>query len=158
MLILPSLEYNGHLPPLVLPSLRTAFPLAFHASSGVNHPRLGLLHAASGVNKPRLGLIHGASGVNKPCLGLIHASSGVNKPRLGQLHAASGVNQPCLGQLNAASGVNQPRLGQLHDASAPEGISGLSFDSPFLSPLLLFFCLVLLLFLSCHFSANGPFS
>ena len=37
------------------------------------------------------------------------------------------------------------------------GISGLSFDSPFLSPLL-FFCLVLLLFLSCHFSANGPFS
>ena len=31
-------------------------------------------------------------------------------------------------------------------------ISGLSFDSPFLS--LVFFCLVLLLFLSCHFSAN----
>ena len=37
------------------------------------------------------------------------------------------------------------------------GISGLSFDSPFLSSLL-FFCLVLLLFLSCHFSTNGPFS
>ena len=31
------------------------------------------------------------------------------------------------------------------------GISGLSFDSPFLSPLL-FFCTVLLLFLSCPFS------
>ena len=38
------------------------------------------------------------------------------------------------------------------------GISGLSFDSPFLSPFVLFFCLVLLLFLSCHFSANVPFS
>ena len=37
------------------------------------------------------------------------------------------------------------------------GISGLSFDSSFLSPLL-FFCLVLLLFLSRQFSANGPFS
>ena len=37
------------------------------------------------------------------------------------------------------------------------GISGLSFDSPFLSPLLSF-SIVLLLFLSCHFSANGPFS
>ena len=35
-------------------------------------------------------------------------------------------------------------------------ISGLSFDFPFLSPL--FFCLVLLLFLSDHFSADGPFS
>ena len=34
------------------------------------------------------------------------------------------------------------------------GISGLLFDSPFLSPLL-FFCQVLLLFLSCHFSAYG---
>ena len=32
----------------------------------------------------------------------------------------------------------------------PSGISGPSFESPFLSPLL-FFCLVLLLFLSCHF-------
>ena len=31
------------------------------------------------------------------------------------------------------------------------GISGLSFDSPFLSPLL-FFCAVLMLFLSCPFS------
>jgi len=37
------------------------------------------------------------------------------------------------------------------------GISGPSFDSPVLSPVL-FFTLVLLLFLSCHFSANGPFS
>ena len=37
------------------------------------------------------------------------------------------------------------------------GISGLLFDSSFLPPVL-FFCLVLLLFLSCHFSANGPFS
>ena len=36
------------------------------------------------------------------------------------------------------------------------GISGLSLDSPFLSPLL-FFCLVLLLSPSCHFSAHGPF-
>ena len=36
-------------------------------------------------------------------------------------------------------------------------ISGPSFKSPFLSPLL-FFCLVLTLFLSCHFSADGPFS
>ena len=45
----------------------------------------------------------------------------------------------------------------MSDVSFLSGISGLSFDSPFLSPLL-FFCLVLLLFLSCHFSANGPFS
>ena len=37
--------------------------------------------------------------------------------------------------------------------SVLSGISGLSFDSPFL-----FFYLVLLLFLSCHFSANCPFS
>ena len=36
-------------------------------------------------------------------------------------------------------------------------ISGLSFDSHFLSPFL-FFCLVLSLFLPRHFSANGPFS
>ena len=36
-------------------------------------------------------------------------------------------------------------------------VSGLSSDSRFLSPIL-FFCLVILLFLSCHFSANGPFS
>ena len=49
------------------------------------------------------------------------------------------------------------RLG-MSDVHLLSGISGLSFDSPFLSPLLLFFCLVLLLFLSCHFSANGPFS
>ena len=32
------------------------------------------------------------------------------------------------------------------------GISGLSFDSPFLSPVVALFCLVLLPFLSCHFS------
>ena len=32
-----------------------------------------------------------------------------------------------------------------------------SFDSLFVS-VLSFFCLVLLLFTSCHFSANGPFS
>ena len=37
------------------------------------------------------------------------------------------------------------------------GILELSFDSPFLSTLL-FFCLVLLLFPSRHFSGNGPFS
>ena len=46
----------------------------------------------------------------------------------------------------------------MSDIPLLSGISGLSFDSPFLSPLLFFFCLVLLLFLSCHFSANGPFS
>ena len=45
----------------------------------------------------------------------------------------------------------------MSDVPLLSGISGLSFDSPFLSPLLFFFCLVLLLFLSCHFSANGPF-
>ena len=39
----------------------------------------------------------------------------------------------------------------------PPGILGLLFDSPFLSPLL-FFLQVLPLFLSWHFSANGPFS
>ena len=37
------------------------------------------------------------------------------------------------------------------------GISGLSFDSTFLSPFFSF-CLVLLCFLYCHFSANDPFS
>ena len=36
------------------------------------------------------------------------------------------------------------------------GFSRLWFDAPFLFPVL-FFCLVLLLFLSWHFSANGPF-
>ena len=39
----------------------------------------------------------------------------------------------------------------MSDVTLLSGISGLSFDSPFLSPLLFFFCLVLLLFLSCHF-------
>ena len=40
------------------------------------------------------------------------------------------------------------------------GISGISFGSHFLSRELIFFslCLVLFLFLSCHCSANGPFS
>ena len=37
------------------------------------------------------------------------------------------------------------------------GISGLSFDSPFLSPLL-FFCLVSLHFWFGHFFVKGPFS
>ena len=47
----------------------------------------------------------------------------------------------------------------MSDVTLLSGISGLSFDSPFLSPVFfVFFCLVLLLFLSCHFSANGPFS
>ena len=41
------------------------------------------------------------------------------------------------------------RLG-ISDGSPPSGISGLSFDSTFLSPFL-FFCLVFFLFLSCHF-------
>ena len=45
----------------------------------------------------------------------------------------------------------------MSDVSLLSGISGLSFDSLFLS-LLSFFCLVLLLLLFCHFSANGPFS
>ena len=51
--------------------------------------------------------------------------------------------------------------GMLH-VTLLSGISGLSFDSPFLSPLFFLFFLfflpwLLLLFLSCHFSANGPF-
>ena len=45
----------------------------------------------------------------------------------------------------------------MSDVTLLSGISGLSFDSPFLSPLV-FFCLVPLLFLSCNFSVNGPFS
>ena len=45
----------------------------------------------------------------------------------------------------------------MSDVNPLSGISGLSFDSLVLSPLLLF-CLVLLPFLSSHFSANGPFS
>ena len=36
-------------------------------------------------------------------------------------------------------------------------VSGLSYDLPFL-PSLFFFCLAFLRFLSCQFSANGPFS
>ena len=45
----------------------------------------------------------------------------------------------------------------MSDVSHLSWISGLSFDFLFLSPLV-FFCIVLLLFLSCNFSANGPFS
>ena len=45
----------------------------------------------------------------------------------------------------------------MSDVTFLSGISGLSFDSPFLSSFL-FFSLVLLLFLSCHLAANGPFS
>ena len=42
----------------------------------------------------------------------------------------------------------------MFDGSLLSGISGLSFWDL----LSCFFCLVLLLFLSCHFSANGSFS
>ena len=47
----------------------------------------------------------------------------------------------------------------MSDVSPLSGISGLSFDSPLLSPLL-FFCIVLLLFLSYlfFFLPVGPFS
>ena len=41
----------------------------------------------------------------------------------------------------------------MSDVTLLSGISGLSFDSPFIYPL----CLVLLLFLSCHFSADFCF-
>ena len=44
----------------------------------------------------------------------------------------------------------------MSDVSPLSGISGLSFDSTLLSPLL-FFCLVLLLFLSYRFLPAGPF-
>ena len=43
----------------------------------------------------------------------------------------------------------------MSDVILLSGISGLAFDSPFLPPLL-FFCPVLLLFLTCPFSGNGP--
>ena len=47
----------------------------------------------------------------------------------------------------------------MSDGPLQSGISGLSFDSLSLSPVLFFsFFLVLLLFLPCHFSASGPFS
>ena len=46
----------------------------------------------------------------------------------------------------------------MSDVTPLSGISELPFYSPFLSPLLLFFCGVLLLCMSCKFSANGPFS
>ena len=46
----------------------------------------------------------------------------------------------------------------MSDVYLLSGISGPSFDSPFPVSSLVFFCLVLLLFLSCHFSADGPFS
>ena len=42
----------------------------------------------------------------------------------------------------------------MSDVSLLSGISGLSFGDL----LSCFYCLVLLLFLFCHFSANGPFS
>ena len=48
----------------------------------------------------------------------------------------------------------------MSDVFPLSGISGLSFESPFLTPFL-FVCLVLLHFLSCDFSSyfsNGPFS
>ena len=45
----------------------------------------------------------------------------------------------------------------MSDLTLLSGISGLSFESPFLS-CLSFLCLVLLLFLSGHFNANRPFS
>ena len=54
--------------------------------------------------------------------------------------------------------VNPERRLGMSDVILLSEISGPSFDSPFLYPLLFVFCLVLLLFLSCHFSANGPFS
>ena len=44
----------------------------------------------------------------------------------------------------------------MSDVSPLSGISGMSFDSTLLSPLL-FFCLVLLPFLSYHFLSAGPF-
>ena len=50
----------------------------------------------------------------------------------------------------------EERLGS-SDVSPLSGISGLSFDSTFLSALLLF-CLVLLLILSSHFLCFGPVS
>ena len=43
------------------------------------------------------------------------------------------------------------------DVTPLSGISGLTFDSPFLS-LLLFFCLALLLFVPCYFSADDLFT
>ena len=45
----------------------------------------------------------------------------------------------------------------MYDATPTSGISGLSFDSTSLPPLL-FFCLVLLLILSDLFLLAGPFS
>ena len=46
--------------------------------------------------------------------------------------------------------VNSEGRPVMYDAFSLSGIAKLSFDSPFLSPLL-FFCLVLLISLSCHF-------
>ena len=53
--------------------------------------------------------------------------------------------------------VHPPKGGRGCLMSPSSRISGLSFDSTFLS-LLLFLCLIQLSFLSCIFSANGPFS
>ena len=52
--------------------------------------------------------------------------------------------------------IPEGQLG-MSDVTPPSGISGLSLDSPFLSPHL-FYCLILLLFVSCHSSGNGAFS
>ena len=73
------------------------------------------------------------------------------KPGVGQNIATHA--SPYCQEVFPCRNVDWPR----EESLGMSGISGLSFDSPFLSPLL-FFCLVLLLFLSCHFSANGPFS
>ena len=62
-------------------------------------------------------------------------------------------------RLTARAASPKGGWGCLHDVSLLSWISGLLFDTPFLSPLLLFFLpIVLLLFLSCYFSADGPFS
>ena len=45
----------------------------------------------------------------------------------------------------------------MSDVDSLSGISGLTFDSPFLSSLL-FFCLALLLFVPCYFSADDLFT
>ena len=57
-----------------------------------------------------------------------------------------------------SSFLNDPPEGRprMSDVSPLSGISGLSFDSTLLSPLL-FFCLVLLPFLSYRFLPAGPF-
>ena len=65
--------------------------------------------------------------------------------------------QPMNGEHRRFAGINslKGRPG-MSDVSPLSGISGLSFDSTLLSPLL-FFCLVLLPFLSYRFLHAGPF-